>query len=105
MLVIPPPLVECLQCFDGSQTELDLRAALVSITGELEVGDLGQHLVETLSAAGFLGDGSYAGMQQERKRGVAEAALREPSHAGAAYQADVGKMPATLGRYRDGTAA
>ena len=44
MLVIPPPLVECLQCFDGLQTELDLRAALVSITGELEVGQLGQHL-------------------------------------------------------------
>ena len=33
MLIIPPPLVECLQCFDGSQTDLDLRAALVRITG------------------------------------------------------------------------
>ena len=77
MLVIPPPLVECLQCFDGSQTELDLRAALVSITGELEVGDLGQHLVETLSAAGFLEDGNYADMQQERKREFAEAADRK----------------------------
>ena len=38
MLVIPPPLVECLQCFDGLQTDLDLRAALVSITGRAEVG-------------------------------------------------------------------
>ena len=80
MLVIPPPLVECLQCFDGSQTELDLRSALVSITGELEVGDLGQHLVETLSAAGFLEDGNYADMQQERKREFAEATVRnQPS--------------------------
>src|ERR1035438_5497303 len=60
MLVIPPLLVECLECFDGLQTELDLRAALVSITGELEVGQLGQHLVETLSAAGFLEDAQYA---------------------------------------------
>jgi len=29
MLVIPPPLVECLRCYDGSQTDLDLRAVLV----------------------------------------------------------------------------
>jgi len=32
MLIIPPVLVESLQCFDGRQTELDLRAALVRVT-------------------------------------------------------------------------
>src|SRR5436853_371602 len=37
VLVIPPALVQCLQCFDGEQTELDLRQALVEITGELDV--------------------------------------------------------------------
>ena len=37
MLMIPPPLVECLHCFDGEHTELDLRAALVRITGDLDV--------------------------------------------------------------------
>src|SRR5260370_36308231 len=105
MLVIPPPLVECLQCFDGSQTELDLRAALVSITGELEVGELGQHLVETLSAAGFLEDSNYADMQQERKREFAEAAVREPSHAGSAYPADVEQMRQTMEQYMDGASA
>ena len=37
MLIIPPALVECLQCFDGAQNDLDLRAALVRLTGSLEV--------------------------------------------------------------------
>ena len=30
MLMIPPPLVECLENFDGEHTDLDLRAALVA---------------------------------------------------------------------------
>ena len=36
MLIIPPPLVECLECFDGAHSDLDLRAALARITGRLE---------------------------------------------------------------------
>jgi len=32
-LIIPPVLVQCLQCFDGQQTGLDLRELLVRITG------------------------------------------------------------------------
>src|SRR5690348_14002975 len=85
MLVIPPPLVECLRCFDGEQGELDLRAALVKITGELDVSHLQQHLMETLSAAGFLEDEVFAAMEAERKQEFAAAAIREPSHAGSAY--------------------
>ena len=44
MLIIPPSLVECLRCFDGRQSKLDLRSALVRITGDLRVGELEQHL-------------------------------------------------------------
>src|SRR3982751_3740040 len=84
MLVIPPPLVECLGCFDGEQTELDLRAVLVRVTGELDVGQLQQHLLETLSAAGFLEDHVLDGLRAGRKREFAEAAVREPAHAGSA---------------------
>ena len=105
MLVIPPLLVECLECFDGLQTELDLRAALVTITGELEVGQLGQHLVETLSAAGFLEDAQYAEMEQARKREFALATVREPTHAGSAYPADPGEMRQAMGRWMDGVQA
>src|ERR1019366_8357667 len=105
MLVVPPLLVECLECFDGLHTELDLRAALVTITGELEVGQLGQHLVETLSAAGFLEDAQYAEMQQARKREFASATVREPTHAGSAYPADPGEMRQAMGRWMDGNQA
>jgi predicted class III extradiol MEMO1 family dioxygenase len=105
MLVIPPPLVECLQCFDGLQSQLDLRAALVTVTGELEVGQLAEHLAETLSAAGFLEDANYAEMQQDRKREFAEAAVREPSHAGSAYPADADEMRETMGQYMSGAEA
>ena len=41
MLVIPPPLVECLQCFDGAQTDLDLRAALVRGHRRIRSGTVG----------------------------------------------------------------
>jgi hypothetical protein len=51
VIIVPPPLVECLQCFDGRQTDLDLRAILVQITGDLEVGDLEENLVEALRSA------------------------------------------------------
>ncbi len=48
MLLIPPQLVECLACFDGEQTSLDLRANLVRITGEIQIGELEKHLFDTL---------------------------------------------------------
>src|ERR1051326_5933961 len=88
MLVIPPPLVECLHCFDGEHNELDLRETLVRITGELDVTKLHQHLIDTLSSAGFLEDEVFARMEDERKRAFAAASVREAAHAGAAYPED-----------------
>jgi MEMO1 family protein len=102
MLVIPPPLVECLRCFDGEQTELDLRELLVRMTGELDVSRLHQHLVETLSAAGFLEDETFAAMEAARKQEFAEAAIREPAHAGSAYPEDVGEMGAQMSEWMSG---
>ena len=99
MLIVPPPLVECLECFDGTQTHLDLRSALVRITGDLEVGDLAVHLVEALSSAGFLEDEAFAQMEAARKRAFAEDPIREPSHAGSAYPADPAEMRDTLAEY------
>jgi AmmeMemoRadiSam system protein B len=102
LLIIPPPLVECLQCFDGQQTELDLRAALVRITGELDVGQLQQHLTETLSGAGFLEDQTLDRMRTERKREFAEAAVREPAHAGSAYPAETAGVNEMMAEYMKG---
>src|SRR5205085_4887444 len=90
MLLIPPPLLPCLACFDGEQTELDLRSNLVRATGEIQVGELEKHLLETLSAAGFLEDEAFGEIRGRRTREFAESPRREASHAGSAYpdQAD-----------------
>ena len=105
MLVIPPPLVQCLRCFDGEKTGLDLREMLVRITGELDVGKLQQHLVDTLSAAGFLEDEVFARMEAERKKAFAEAPLREPAHAGSAYPEEPEEMRAQMGEWMSGAGA
>src|SRR5208282_3376799 len=90
MLLIPPQLVECLACFDGEQTTLDLRAALVRITGEIQIGELEKHLVDTLSQAGFLEDEIFESQRAARVNEFVAAPRREASHAGTAYpeQAD-----------------
>ena len=102
MLIIPPVLVGCLECFDGTRTDLDLRAALVSLTGDLSVGELAEHLTSTLSSAGFLEDEVFAGMRQDRIREFAESPVREPAHAGAAYPAAPEELRDTMVRYFSG---
>jgi MEMO1 family protein len=102
MLIIPPLLVECLVCFDGLKTDLDLRAALVRLTNELEVAELAKHLVDTLSNAGFLEDETFERMERERRQQFAAQPLREPAHAGGAYPADVDALKQTMARYMDG---
>ena len=102
MLIVPPPLVECLRCFDGRQTELDLRARLVRITGDLQVTELAQHLAGALSSAGFLEDDAFVAMKASRQREFAAAPTREPAHAGSAYPLEITALRQTMARYMDG---
>jgi AmmeMemoRadiSam system protein B len=104
MLIIPPVLIECLSCFDGQQTDLDLRALLVRITGDIQVGELEQHLAGSLRAAGFLEDEVFAQMKETREREFAAAAKREPAHAGSAYPLEITALRETMTRYMDGAA-
>ena len=107
MLIIPPVLIECLDCFDGQHTDLDLRESLVRITGNLDIGDIQNHLLATLSASGFLEDENFSRLKQERCREFAASPVREPAHAGAAYPADAEELRATMVRYlgpQDGAA-
>src|SRR5215472_17385044 len=67
-LVVPPELVQCLEFFDGGQSELDLKAHLVKISGQLDVSSLVQHFKETLSQAGFLEDEELARLKNEAHR-------------------------------------
>lgn len=99
MLLIPPMLVPCLACFDGEQTELDLRLNLVRATGEIQVGELEKHLVETLSAAGFLEDEAFGEIRARRMREFAESPRREASHAGSAYPDHVEEAHTQLSAY------
>jgi len=98
-LVIPPVLVESLTYFDGTRSSLDLREHLVRLTGELDVGGLEQHLIETLSGAGFLEDEAFFRMKEGIERGFANAPTRGPVHAGSGYPDDRQELTSTLRQY------
>jgi MEMO1 family protein len=95
-LIVPPLLVECLQFLDGEGTDLDLRQALVSLTDSLRVGEIENHLLSSLSQAGFLEDEVYLRLKTEKQRAFAESPLRQASHAGSAYPAEAGALEACL---------
>jgi AmmeMemoRadiSam system protein B len=105
ILIIPPLLVECLALFDGANTDLDLRAALVKLTNNLDVSGIADNLVETLSAAGYLEDDNFTAMKAERRAEFAARTVREPAHAGAAYPAEPAELQQTMQRYLDGAPA
>ena len=98
-LVIPPVLVESLTYFDGTRSSLDLREHLVRLTGDLDVGGLEQHLIDTLSDAGFLEDENFFRRKEEAERTFASAAIREPAHAGTGYPEDPAELASTLRQY------
>ncbi|MGP0070802.1 MAG: AmmeMemoRadiSam system protein B [Bryobacteraceae bacterium] len=102
MLLIPPQLVECLACFDGEQTSLDLRAALVRITGEIQIAELEKHLFDTLSQAGFLEDETFEAQRSARVNEFAAAPKRDASHAGSAYPDNAEEARKTLGEFMQG---
>ena len=85
VLIVPPGLVECLACFDGEQTQLDLRALLVEITGDLQVGAVEDQLIGALRESGFLEEETFFRMREAREKAFAEAPVREAAHAGSAY--------------------
>ncbi len=98
-LIIPPVLVACLEHFDGTQSELELRASLVRLTGDLDVGEIARHLHDTLSRAGFLEDSAYREQKEAAERRFAEQPDREPRHSGSAYPEEPAKLSEVLGGY------
>lgn len=95
-LIIPPQLVDCLGLFDGESTELDLRQALVQLTGDLEVGALERHFIDTLTQAGFLEGETYEELRLERQREFAASPRREAAHAGSAYPEEIEPLRETM---------
>ena len=97
-LIVPPPLVQALECFDGQQSTLDLRSELVRITGEIQVGDLEKHLFDSLNDAGFLENERYRELKAKRESDFATEATREAIFAGSAYPADAESLTTILQR-------
>lgn len=102
VLIVPPPLIQCLEMFDGERTAADLRELLVRITGELDVSPILDQLTEALQSSGFLEDEHYAALRSARRREFAGAAIREPAHAGSAYPPDEPGLRSTLSEYLTG---
>ncbi len=98
-LIIPPPLVQCLQRFDGRGTDLDLRADLVRLTGSLNVSRIQENLVGTLSQAGFLENETFFRLRDQRHQEFSAAPVREPTHAGSAYPEDPDELRGFLEGY------
>jgi len=104
-LIVPPPLIECLEFFDGEHTALDLRAHLVRITGDLQAGDIETNLLNALSEAAFLEDETFEKRRFATEQAFAEAPIREPAHAGTGYPDDPAELRVTLDEYLNGEKA
>ena len=93
-LIVPPALVSCLGCFDGTKSEVDLRDVLQLSTGLDTVTEIAADLVRTLREAGMLDDQMYARLKSERHHQFERAPHRQSVHSGAGYPDE----PAALAR-------
>src|ERR1700691_5032613 len=98
-LIVPPGLVACLEFLDGEHSSLDLREYLVRSTGDLETAQIEQHLLDTLSAAGFLEDEAFLRRKEAAERVFRDAPIREPAHAGSGYPDEKSELTSTLNEY------
>jgi len=99
VLVVPPVLARCLGCFDGEQTEADLREVLSRLTGQVSVTEPARHLVSALREAAFLDDEVFAERRAQRHVEFAAAPERAPAHAGSGYPAEAAPLASTLDGY------
>jgi AmmeMemoRadiSam system protein B len=98
-LVIPTPIVPCLACFDGERTDLDLREFLVRQTGQLDIGQLQSHLIDSLRMAGFLEDETFDALRQAKHQKFADSPVRLPAHAGSAYPDEPGDLKSVMAQF------
>ena len=98
-------LVESLTYFDGAHSSLDLREHLVRLTGDLDVSGLEQHLIDTLSEAGFLEDENFF-RRKEAGRTMPSPPRRHgnPCTPGRAIPRIPTELTSTLREYLSGTA-
>ncbi len=95
-LLVPPILVQALECFDGQQSTLELRSELVRLTGEIQVGSIEKNLFDSLSDAGFLENDTYRELKAQREAEFAKQLKRDAVFAGSAYPDDPANLAELL---------
>lgn len=104
-IIVPPLLARGLRYFDGQHTNADLRAYLAQATGEVEFSAMADHLVATLETGGFLESETFIRLRNEKHTAFASAVVREPSHAGSAYDDEPEALRAQLKEWGADTVA
>jgi AmmeMemoRadiSam system protein B len=99
VLIIPPPLVPALACFDGEHTKRDLHAELARVTGSLEAGELTEHLCSVLEASGLLDNHVFQDMRAACQREFTESPVRKAAHAGTAYPDTKPELQSVMAQY------
>lgn len=100
-LIIPPPLVACLEFFDGERSEADAKEQFYRVTGQFDSDGAIQHLHDALDKAGFLENETYEKLRADAHREFAEAPERQPAHAGGAYPDEPSELRELFTAYLD----
>lgn len=95
-IIVPPLLARSLELFDGESTDLDLRAWLTRMTGEIQTAELAEHLIRTLDDNGFLQSETFYRLRDSKHAEFAAAPERQPAHAGFAYPEEPDALRATM---------
>jgi len=98
-LIVPPLLTNSLRLLDGAHSELDLRESLAQVTGRLDVSEVSGQFLGALSEAGFLHDGTFQTLRQQRHDDFARAERRDAIHAGGGYPAELSELRTKLGNW------
>ncbi len=104
-LIVPPPLVPVLSMFDGEQTDDEMCRVLLDMTGDVRVGELQRHLLDSLDQAGFLEGDRFDEIRAATEQAFAEAPVREPAHANGGYPGDRDELAAWMSENMLGAAA
>ena len=95
-LIVPPLLTNSLRLLDGVHSDLDLRESLARVTGHLDASEVSGQFLGALSEAGFLDDGTFQVLRQQRHTDFARAERREAIHAGGGYPAGLAELETKL---------
>ena len=95
-IIVPPLLARSLELFDGQSTDLDLKAWLARMTGEIQTAELADHLIRTLDDNGFLQSETFFRLRDAKHAEFAAAPERRPAHAGSAYPEEPDALRATM---------